>query len=166
MAIDLTVVSGGQTGVDRAALDAALSLGIPCGGWCPDGRLAEDGPIPPRYPLVELAGADYLRRTRQNVIDSDGTLVVTIGPPSGGTARTIEFCREFGRPMLKVDAAQATIEQAAHEARRFVIEHDIRRLNVAGPRASGAPGAYDFAFALLRRMLSTNSAAADRRPAG
>jgi putative molybdenum carrier protein len=162
----LTVVSGGQTGVDRAALDAALSLGIPCGGWCPEGRLAEDGPIPARYPLRELSGADYFRRTRQNVIDSDGTLIVTIGPPSGGTARTIEFCKDFGKPLLEVDAAQVNLEQAAHDVRAFVIEHNIRRLNVAGPRASAAPAAYDLAFALLRKMLNAHSEPAARGPAG
>src|SRR5215472_17958492 len=131
----LTIVSGGQTGVDRAALDAALSLGYPCGGWCPAGRLAEDGPIPARYPVTELAGADYPARTRQNVIDSDGTLVVTYGPPSGGTARTIQFCQQHHRPLLVIDAARTDPERAAQDARRFLAEQKVQRLNVAGPRA-------------------------------
>jgi len=84
----LRVVSGGQTGVDRGALDAALERGVPCGGWCPAGRLAEDGVIPARYPVTELRGAGYDERTRKNVEDSDGTLIVTFGRATGGTART------------------------------------------------------------------------------
>lgn len=75
----LRVISGGQTGVDRAALDVALELGLPCGGWCPAGRRAEDGPIPARYPLTETAGADYVERTRRNVVEADATLVLCHG---------------------------------------------------------------------------------------
>jgi hypothetical protein len=157
-------VSGGQTGVDRAALDAALSLGIPCGGWCPAGRLAEDGPIPARYPLTELAGADYLARTRQNVIDSDATLVVSYGRPSGGTARTVEFCQQHYRPLLVVDAARTDLERAMRDARRFVSDQNVYRLNVAGPRASKAPGVYDFAFALVRGLLSPDPNSTDSDP--
>src|SRR5210317_1948565 len=82
----LRIVSGGQTGVDRGALDAALTLGRVCGGWCPEGRLADDGPIPARYPLQELPGGGYRARTRRNVRDSDATLIVTFGAPTGGTA--------------------------------------------------------------------------------
>jgi Circularly permutated YpsA SLOG family len=157
----LTIVSGGQTGVDRAALDAALSLGCPCGGWCPAGRLAEDGSIPAHYPVTELAGADYLARTRQNVIDSDGTLVVTYGRPSGGTARTIEFCQQLNKPLLVVAAAGTSPERAAQDARRFVSDHNFQRLNVAGPRASKAAGAYEFAFALICGLLRSNPAPTD-----
>src|SRR6516162_4541079 len=90
-----SVVSGGQTGVDRGALDAALGLGVPCGGWCPDGRRAEDGVIPARYPVTELRGAGYEERTHKNVEDSDGTLIITFGQVSGGTARTLEVCRKL-----------------------------------------------------------------------
>src|SRR5947209_11260398 len=85
------IVSGGQTGVDRAALDVALELGLPCGGWCPKGRRSEGGRIPERYPLRETTSAAYPARTRRNVLYSDGTLVLTNGPPTGGTALTIEL---------------------------------------------------------------------------
>lgn len=153
----VTIVSGGQTGVDRGALDAAIALGAPCGGWCPQGRLAEDGVIDARYPLRELPGGGYLDRTRRNVLDSDGTLVVTFGPASGGTARTIEFCQELGRPMLVVDAAVTDPAAAAAELAGFLDRESIRSLNVAGPRASGEPGAYAYALALVSAVIELRS---------
>ena len=146
----LRVVSGGQTGVDRGALDAALRLGVPCGGWCPAGRLAEDGVIPACYPVTELAGAGYGERTRKNVEDSDGTLIVTFGHASGGTAYTIEVCEKLGRPHLIVDAASGTLEEAVDRVVRFVREEGIGQLNVAGPRASGEPRAHEYAYGLMR----------------
>jgi hypothetical protein len=124
---DLIVISGGQTGVDRGALDAALEAHAPCGGWCPEGRKAEDGPIPARYPLRELPGGSYTQRTRQNVADSDRTLVLTFGLATGGTARTIEFCRRLGKPHLIVDAAATSLEDAERLAVDFVRTHAIER---------------------------------------
>src|ERR1700746_3926565 len=97
------IVSGGQTGVDRAALDVALDLGIACGGWCPKGRLAEDGPIPERYPLEETTLPFYPQRTERNVRDSDGTLVLTVGPPKGGTALTLVLARRQKKPFRVVN---------------------------------------------------------------
>src|SRR3990172_4511968 len=97
------IVAGGQTGVDRAALDAALGLGLPCGGWCPRGRKAEDGPIDPRYPMEETPSDDYAERTEWNVRDADGTLVLTRGEPSGGTAFTIATARRGRSPLLVLD---------------------------------------------------------------
>src|SRR5213080_1459301 len=97
------IVSGGQTGVDRAALDVALELGIPCGGWCPIGRRAEDGVIPDRYPLRQAPSANYADRTALNVRDSDGTLILARGPLRGGTALTKTFAERYGRPYLVVD---------------------------------------------------------------
>lgn len=149
----VTIVSGGQTGVDRGALDAAMALGAHCGGWCPQGRLAEDGIIDARYPLRQLPGGGYLERTRRNVLDSDGTLAVTYGPASGGTAATIECCREFGRPLLVVDATVTDPTTAAGQVAGFLDRESIRRLNVAGPRASGEPGAYAYAYALVCAVL-------------
>lgn len=147
------IVSGGQTGVDRAALDAALSQGAPAGGWCPKGRKAEDGAIPERYPLQELEGG-YLARTERNVLDSDGTLIVHFGPLTGGTLRTYEFCRRHDRPCLLVDGETTTIEEAAARLRHFLAEQGIGVLNVAGPRASGEARAYPYARELLESLLA------------
>ena len=150
----LTIVSGGQTGVDRAALDAALKTRVPCGGWCPAGRKAEDGPIPSRYPLKEMPGADYLARTRQNVADSDATLVITFGTPSGGTRRTVEFCQRQKKPYLVLDGTKLTAPQAAEHARGWISRSRIATLNVAGPRASGEPRGYHFAHAVMTALLN------------
>lgn len=152
MALDLVtkVVSGGQSGVDRAALDAALALGIPCGGWCPRGRYAEDGRIADRYPLTETPSGDTAQRTEWNVRDSNGTLVLTMGEPSGGTALTIRFARGTGRPLLIVDLAE-TIDPG--QARSWIRENRIGVLNVAGPRESKCPGIHGKAAAFLRTVL-------------
>ena len=151
---ELIIISGGQTGVDRGALDAALDTGTACGGWCPEKRLAEDGTIEPRYPLQELAGAGYTARTRMNVVDSDGTLVITFGTATGGTARTLEFCRKLGKPSLIIDAALTPVGDAAREAAAFIREQRIRRLNVAGPRASREERGYAYAFGTVTRLIS------------
>ena len=147
----MRVISGGQTGVDRAALDVARELGVPCGGWCPRGRRAEDGPIPESYPLRETPSASYPERTAWNVRDSDGTLVVTRGRPRGGTALTVLLARRAGKPVIV-----ANLEGGANaaEIRAFLLEHRVRVLNVAGPRESEAPGIHDEAVALLRDLLA------------
>ena len=148
------IVSGGQTGVDRAALDAALAAGLDCGGWCPAGRRAEDGVIPARYPLVETDSADYEVRTRRNVSDSDGTLIVADGPPAGGTALTVRCCEAAGRPLLVIDAAATGEDEAFERLLAFMGAGELRVLNVAGPRASESPRAGPYAGALLRRLLA------------
>lgn len=135
------IVSGGQTGVDRGALDAALAAGFPCGGWCPAGRRAEDGAIPARYPLTALPERDYAARTRRNVADSDATLILHEGRLEGGTALTRRFCDELDRPCLCVDPSVLGVEAAAHEAVAFIRREDVRVLNVAGPRDTKWPGA-------------------------
>lgn len=148
-----TIVSGGQTGVDRAALDAALSRGIPCGGWCPAGRIAEDGVLPARYPLRELEGSGYIERTRANVIDSDGTAIIYAGVLEGGTERTMHFCVEHGKPYLLINGDEIAPQRAAERIAQFVARHRIAVLNVAGPRASKQPHIYDYALAAMDALL-------------
>jgi len=111
------LVSGGQTGVDRAALDAAIELGVPCGGWCPKGRKAEDGVVPARYPLAETPSACYAQRTRWNIRDSDATLILTWGKPTGGTLLTLNECCKMGRPHLVIDLVGARDTRAAPDWR-------------------------------------------------
>jgi hypothetical protein len=145
----LKIVSGGQTGVDRGALDAALEAGIPCGGWCPKGRLAEDGPIDERYPLIEMDSARYIDRTRQNVIDSDGTLIIHFGPLEGGSARTRDYCKQHDKPCLVLDAKSKGQTDMVNAIVDFIEQHDIETLNVAGPRASKEPTARSVTESLL-----------------
>lgn len=146
----LTLVSGGQTGVDRAALDVAMERGMPCGGWCPAGRLAEDGPIDPRYPLRETPSADPAERTEWNVRDSDGTLLLLMEEPSPGTELTHDVTRRLGRPVFE---ARLHESGDADAFRRWLQIHKIRALNVAGPRESESPGVYDAARDFLRAAL-------------
>ena len=147
----IRVVSGGQTGVDRAALDAAMALGISVGGWCPAGRRAEDGAIAQRYPLRETEGADYAVRTEWNVRDSDATLILYRGALTGGTALTAKLARRLGRPLLvrDLDSAPDPGEMAL-----WLRSNRVRVLNCAGPRESGAPGVGPAARALLERVFA------------
>ena len=131
----MKIISGGQTGVDRAALDAALSLGIECGGWCPAGRLDENGRIPDQYPVRELPNGGFPERTLQNVLDSDATIIIHPGSLHGGTAETARICDQKRKPFMLIDASITTAEDAAHEIGRFVHTHHVRVLNVAGQRA-------------------------------
>lgn len=148
------IISGGQAGVDRAALDVAIELGIPHGGWVPAGRLAEDGPILERYQVWELVGGGYDDRTESNIREADATLIVSEGPLTGGSALTKRLARKQGKPLLHVDLAICTCEQAAAEVRRWLAEHRPAVLNVAGPRESTTPGIHGHVQALLRQALS------------
>lgn len=146
------VISGGQTGVDRAALDVALELGVPAGGWCPKGRKAEDGSLASRYPLTETPSEEYWQRTEWNVRDSDGTLVLTRGAPTEGTAYTIEVARKLGKPCLVLDLTEAPNESVV---KAWADEHKVRVLNVAGPRESKCPGIHAQASEFLRAIFSS-----------
>lgn len=150
----LTIVSGGQSGVDRGALDAALALNAPCGGWCPEGRQSEDGVIDFRYPLTILPGAGYLERTRQNVIDSDATLIINHGGLSGDTLYTLECCDDMDKPVLVIQARRQSTEACVRAAREFVSDNGILVLNVAGPRASEWPGGHGLACAIMTDLLA------------
>src|SRR5262249_29118432 len=143
------IVSGGQTGVDRAALDVARELGMPCGGWCPRGRRAEDGPIPPHYPLQETPRADYEQRTRWNARDTGGTLVLTRGRPEGGTALAIAMARRLGKPCLVVDLDEPPPLEVV---RSWAKNEGVAVVNVAGPRESTCPGIQKQAAWLLHDL--------------
>ena len=144
------IISGGQTGVDRAALDAAIAAGIPHGGWCPRGRLAEDGRIPDRYALRELDSPDYAARTEQNVLDSDGTLILHTGDLSGGTLLTHRLARRHHRPCLTIDLTRPASSAPLHS---WLAAHAIEILNIAGPRESSEPGIYGLAVEYLASAL-------------
>jgi len=149
----IKIVSGGQSGVDRGALDAALEARVPCGGWCPQGRLAEDGPIDPRYPLVELAGG-YSERTLRNVLDSDGTVIVYFGELEGGTENTLAHCIEHRKPYKLIDALEVDTGRAGQMIREFQLAHALSVLNVAGPRASKQPRAHRYTQLAVESALT------------
>ena len=149
----MKIISGGQTGVDRAALDVALKHGIACGGWCPAGRLDEFGRIPDRYPLSELDHGGFTERTLQNVKDSDGTVIIYSGKLSGGTEQTVRFCRELEQPHQLIYASKVSIEDAARLITDVVRKDKIEILNVAGPRQSEWPEGYDYAYGALNLFL-------------
>ncbi len=147
----LTVVNGGQTGVDRAALDVAFRLMLPCRGWCPNNRWAEDGELDPTYPVQECGSPTPAVRTELNVIDSDGTLVLSRGNPKDGTPLTVERALAHQKPVLEIsldDKPDVNIFWS------WIRENDIKILNIGGPRESFDPGAvYEPAFAILMELL-------------
>jgi hypothetical protein len=147
------LVSGGQTGVDRAALDVALQLGLSCGGWCPAGRWAEDGPVDPRYPLHPTASSDPAIRTRRNVLESDALLVLSPSPVGGGTALAVAMAERMGVPILIVDPEA---EDARNQVAAWLVELMPAggAVNVAGPRESEVPGIYRMAARLLCDVLT------------
>lgn len=144
------IVSGGQTGADQGALDAALAMNMPCGGICPKGRKSESGIIPERYPLIESTSNSYLKRTEDNVINSHATLLLTYGKPHGGSKRTIDFAKKHSRPYLHVDLS-GDDSSIVHEIHDWLIGGGLIAddgssvpsqpiLNVAGSRESKQPG--------------------------
>lgn len=144
------VISGGQTGVDRAALDVALDLGLEAGGWVPKGRRAEDGLVPDRYPMKETTSRDYEQRTEWNVRDSDATLVLTTGKPEGGTASTIEIAQRLEKPVFVVDLLKPHNLQSI----QFWLDYEkVKVLNVAGPRESKVPGIRGMAMGFLKDLF-------------
>ena len=141
---NLKIISGGQTGVDRAALDFAIKNNIQTGGYCPRGRKAEDGAIPEIYPLIELESKKYSDRTKANVEEADGTLVITWSKePGHGTKKTIEFCLQLGKPfkICKMEEVENIDEYFAFH--HWLIRNHIKVLNIAGNRESKSPGIYE-----------------------
>jgi hypothetical protein len=148
------IVSGGQTGVDRGALDAAIELGIEHGGWCPRGRIAEDGRISTKYRLRETETSDYPARTELNVLNSDGTLILFRHRLVGGTDLTRRLAAKCGKPCLLVNLGK---KADPSPVRQWIMENEIRVLNIAGPRESSCPGirqaAFDFVCTLLTDQI-------------
>jgi hypothetical protein len=134
----IKIISGGQTGVDRAALDAALELNMECGGWCPKGRRAEDGPIPSKYPLQETKTDKYPERTIKNIFEADGTLIFTLGPPDRGTKLTLSMAAKMKKPHHVVDLSSPDAAGISD----WITKNKIAILNIAGPRESSKPGVY------------------------
>jgi len=153
------IISGGQTGADRAGLDFAIAHGIPHGGWCPRGRLAEDGSIPRRYRLMESPSPDYAQRTEWNVRDSDGTVIFSLGRDlSGGSKFTAEVAAQLRKPCLHVSEVSGG-RNSAENLRHFLRRHRIKCLNLAGPRASVEPRVGRFVRETLSACLDLFQAA-------
>ena len=148
--------------MDRGALDAALDAGFACGGWCPQGRMAEDGEIPARYEMAELAGSGYEKRTLRNVLDSDGTAILHFGALEGGTLQTKENCVAHGKPVEVIDASRAAPAEAAARIASFIGKNGISVLNVAGPRASKQPAAHEYARQAITLVIAAARAQDER----
>lgn len=149
----ITLVSGGQTGIDRAVLDFCLEHGIACGGWCPGKRQAEDGPIDPHYPVKPLPGAGYRERTFANVKDSDVTIILHPGKLSGGTAFSAMVARELRKPLLIIDLSTLTTGKAAHNILNFLCEHRPWKVNFSGPRESEWKEGYGQCLTVLNKVF-------------
>lgn len=151
------IISGGQTGVDRAALDFAINRGIPHGGWCPRGRLAEDGVIPEKYQLSEMASAEYSERTKQNITDADATLILVNALPltvTDGTVLTIEEVIKQAKPHLVVSLND--LPEALSKVEEWIASNHFSILNIAGPRESQSPGIYSATIAFLNQITFKN----------
>lgn len=144
------IISGGQTGADRAALDFAIEVGIPHGGWVPKGRKAEDGTVPGKYNLQEMPTSSFPARTEKNVVDSHGTLIISHGKLTGGSLRTMKIADKHKRPYLHIDLTKVNHFQAAGKIINWVAENRIETLNVAGPRASKDPQIYEETLTVLK----------------
>jgi hypothetical protein len=147
------IISGGQTGADQAALDVAIKLGIPHGGWIPRGRKTETGILDDKYKLKEMETFDYNKRTEQNVIDSDGTLIISHGRLTGGSDYTQEMTILHHRPWLHIDLNKSSAFQAAEKIKSWLAENEIEVLNVAGPRASKDPAIYQATVDIIETVL-------------
>jgi len=147
------VISGGQTGADRAALDVAIELGIPHGGWIPKGRKTEKGRLPDEYHLLETTSIDYAQRTELNIVDSDGTVIISYGALAEGSALTRELARKHRRPCLHVDLKEMSESKAAEIINLWMDTRQIKILNVAGPRASSDPKIYEATRRVLKAVI-------------
>jgi len=155
------IISGGQTGADQAALDAAIKLNLPHGGWIPHGRLTEDGPLPNKYQLLEMPTEDYPARTEKNVLEADGTLILSHGKVTGGSKLTQKLTKEHNKPCLHVDLTDQPVFYVASDVYKWVLENEIQVINVAGSRASKDPEIYEDTYNVIRGILMLSIVKAD-----
>jgi hypothetical protein len=149
------IISGGQIGADRAALDFAIEYDIPHGGWIPKGRRTEDGPLADKYQLRERPDKSYSKRTEQNILYSDGTLIISHGrlSGSGGSVLTRRLAKKHNRPWIHVDMDEISLQDAADKIRKWFKDNNISVLNVAGPRASKDPRIYQTVLKVLKATI-------------
>ncbi|HYK46775.1 MAG TPA: putative molybdenum carrier protein [Parafilimonas sp.] len=146
----MKIISGGQTGVDRAALDVALELHIECGGFCPKGRKSEDGMIPEKYPLIETATEEYSERTRLNIKEADATFVLIDRQADKGALLTIELCKTHNKKLMEADLSGRVDDK---QVVQWILNNKITILNIAGSRETSSPGIYEKAYRLLRKVM-------------
>ena len=149
------IISGGQTGIDRGTLSACLDHNFLCGGYCPQGRLAEDGIIPDRYPLIELPNQNYLSRTIKNIQASDGTVIIYFDYVEGGTEKTLLHCIQESKPYKLIDATHICSDVSSKLIIEFCDRHQVNILNIAGPRASKCPLSFDYSYQSIAKVIKT-----------
>ena len=147
------IISGSQTGADRAALDAAIKMGVDHGGWIPKGRKTEDGVLPDKYQIQEMPTTSYPKRTEKNILDSDGTLILSYGKLTGGSALTRKLAKKHSKPWVHVDLDKLPLPDAVGIVKTWIVQYNIEVLNVAGPRASKSPSIYDETVKILERVI-------------
>lgn len=150
----LKIISGGQTGADRAALDFAIKHNVPYGGWVPKGRKTEDGTLPEKYHLQEMPTSQYSKRTEKNVLDSDGTLILSHGLLTGGSALTTSFAEKHKKPWIHIDLEMTSCSEAVRIIQEWAVRNGIKIMNVAGPRASKDPMIYQAVMELLEKAFA------------
>jgi len=150
------IISGGQVGADRAALDVAIMFNVDHGGWIPKGRKTEDGTLHDKYQLQEMSTASYPARTEKNVLDSDGTVIFSYGPLTGGSKLTEKLENKHGKPCLHIDFNETPEYNAVFLVRKWMYENHVETLNIAGPRASGDPQIYNAVFKVIKGVYWTD----------
>ncbi|THB78538.1 MAG: molybdenum cofactor carrier [Desulfobulbaceae bacterium] len=148
------IISGGQTGVDQAALDAAISSECAYGGWLPAGRKTEAGPLSTKYQMEVMGSANYADRTKKNVQDADATLIISNGPLTGGSALTERIARDLSKPCMHIDFTQFQGDHSLKQVALWLAAEDVAVLNVAGPRSSSDPGIYQRARSFIEKLLA------------